>query len=75
MSYSGPEAARIVGITYRQVDYWERTNLVQPTLHSARGSGSRRGYSYRDLVELRIVKAMLDANMAMPAARLVIRAL
>lgn len=72
--YSGPEAARLVGITYRQLDYWCRTNLVQPTQQS-HGSGSRRGYNYRDLIELRIVKTMIDAGIYLPAARKVMHVL
>ena len=75
MSYSGPEAAQIVGVTYRQIDYWERTALVSPSLRPARGSGTRRGYSYRDLVELRTVRAMLDSGMTLTAARGVMRTL
>jgi DNA-binding transcriptional MerR regulator len=50
--YSGTRAAQIVGITYRQLDYWARTDLVRPSLVDATGSGSRRRYSFRDLLEL-----------------------
>jgi DNA-binding transcriptional MerR regulator len=50
--YSGTKAATIVGISYRQLDYWARTDLVRPSLSDAHGSGSRRMYSYRDLLEL-----------------------
>ena len=53
--YSGTRAAQIVGITYRQLDYWARTDLVRPSLADASGSGSRRRYSYRDLLELRMI--------------------
>ena len=51
--YPGKRAAEIAGITYRQLDYWARTDLVRPSLARATGSGSRRRYSYRDLLELR----------------------
>ena len=50
--FSGTKAAQIVGITYRQLDYWARTDLVRPSLADASGSGSRRQYAYRDLLEL-----------------------
>jgi hypothetical protein len=50
--FSGPQVCSIVGITYRQMDYWARTDLVRPSLADARGSGSQRRYSYRDLVRL-----------------------
>ncbi|RMH80076.1 MAG: MerR family transcriptional regulator [Actinomyces sp.] len=67
--FSGSTAARIVGISYRQLDYWARTDLVRPSLAEARGSGSRRRYAYTDLVELKIVKSLLDAGMALPKVR------
>ena len=61
--YPGKRAAEIAGITYRQLDYWARTDLVMPSLARATGSGSRRLYSYRDLLELRAVKSLLDAGI------------
>ncbi|MEJ7721421.1 MAG: MerR family transcriptional regulator [Ilumatobacteraceae bacterium] len=64
--YSGTQAAKVVGITYRQLDYWARTDLVTPSLASAKGSGSRRLYSYRDLLELRVVRTLLDAGIELP---------
>src|SRR4051812_7545307 len=62
-AYSGTKTAQIVGITYRQLDYWARTDLVRPSLADASGSGSRRRYSYRDLLELRMIKNLLDAGI------------
>jgi DNA-binding transcriptional MerR regulator len=58
-----------VGITYRQLDYWARTDLVRPGLVDACGSGSRRLYSYRDLLELRVVKSLLDAGIKLQTVR------
>ncbi|MFM7253830.1 MAG: MerR family transcriptional regulator [Ilumatobacteraceae bacterium] len=69
--YSGTVAANVVGITYRQLDYWARTGLVRPTLADASGSGSRRQYAYRDLLELRLVKSLLDAGIKLEAIRTV----
>ena len=68
-AYSGTKAAQIVGITYRQLDYWARTDLVRPTLGDASGSGSRRRYSYRDLLELRMIKNLLDAGIKLESVR------
>jgi DNA-binding transcriptional MerR regulator len=59
----------IVGITYRQLDYWARTDLVRPSLADARGSGTQRRYSYRDLVRLKVVKSLLDAGVKLQTAR------
>lgn len=67
--YSGKQAAEVVGISYRQLDYWARTDLIRPTLADARGSGSRRRYSYRDLVELKLVKTLLDQGFRLDQVR------
>jgi DNA-binding transcriptional MerR regulator len=67
--YSGAKAAEIVGITYRQLDYWARTELVRPSLEDAKGSGSRRKYSYRDLLELKVIKTLLDAGIKLESVR------
>jgi DNA-binding transcriptional MerR regulator len=67
--FSGRRAAEIVGITYRQLDYWARTDLVRPSLAEARGSGSRRLYSYRDLLELKVIKNLLDAGIKLESVR------
>lgn len=68
--YSGTTAAKIVGISYRQLDYWARTDLVRPSFTDASGSGSRRSYSYRDLLELRVIKSLLDAGIKLESVRL-----
>jgi DNA-binding transcriptional MerR regulator len=59
----------IVGITYRQLDYWARTDLVRPSLAEAHGSGTKRAYSYRDLVVLKVIKDLLDAGLSLQAIR------
>jgi DNA-binding transcriptional MerR regulator len=67
--YRGPQVCSIVGITYRQLDYWARTNLIRPSIADARGSGTQRQYSYRDLVELKVIKSLLDAGVSLQKAR------
>ncbi len=67
--FSGKKTAEIVGITYRQLDYWARTDLIRPSLAEARGSGSRRKYSYRDLLELKAIKNLLDAGIRLETVR------
>src|SRR5437773_1536162 len=69
VGFRGPQVCTIVGISYRQLDYWARTDLVRPSLTDARGSGSRRRYSYRDLLELRLVKSLLDAGIKLESVR------
>ncbi|MDP9452156.1 MAG: MerR family transcriptional regulator [Actinomycetota bacterium] len=67
--YRGPQVCSIVGITYRQLDYWARTDLLRPSIADASGSGSQRRYSYRDLLELRVIKNLLDAGVSLRSAR------
>jgi DNA-binding transcriptional MerR regulator len=67
--YRGPQACAIVGITYRQLDYWARTGLVRPSIRDARGSGTQRLYAFRDLLELKVVKRLLDAGLSLRSAR------
>ena len=67
--YRGPQVCTIVGITYRQLDYWARTNLIRPSIADARGSGTQRRYSYRDLVELKVIKKLLDGGVSLQLAR------
>lgn len=67
--FSGTQAAEVVGISYRQLDYWARTNLVRPSTLDATGSGSRRVYTYRDLLELRVIKNLLDAGIKLESVR------
>lgn len=71
VGFSGRKAAEVVGISYRQLDYWARTDLVTPSLAEARGSGSRRLYSYRDLLELKVIKTLLDAGLKLESVRTV----
>ena len=67
--FSGKQACEIVGISYRQLDYWDRQGVVCPSLQPAHGSGTQRRYSYRDLVRLRVVKSILDAGVTLKNAR------
>ena len=67
--YSGSQAAEVVGITYRQLDYWARTDLIRPSSCDAKGSGTRRVYNYRNLLELRVIKNLLDAGIKLESIR------
>ena len=67
--YSAKLTADVVGITYRQLDYWARTDLVTPSHAQATGSGSRRRYSYDDLVRLKVIKRLLDSGIKLEKVR------
>lgn len=67
--YRAPQVCNVVGISYRQLDYWARTDLLRPSLAAANGSGTQRMYSFGDIVQLRVVKRLLDAGMSLKKIR------
>ncbi|WP_343998409.1 MerR family transcriptional regulator [Streptomyces thermocarboxydovorans] len=69
IGYRGPTACAAAGITYRQLDYWARTGLVEPSVRPACGSGTQRLYSFRDVVVLKIVKRFLDTGVSLQNIR------
>lgn len=69
VGFSGTRTAKVVGITYRQLDYWARTDLIRPSINDAAGSGSRRRYSYNDLLELKAIKKLLDSGIKLEQVR------
>jgi DNA-binding transcriptional MerR regulator len=75
IGYRGPTACSAAGITYRQLDYWARTDLVVPTIRSASGSGSQRLYSFKDILVLKVVKRLLDAGVSLQNIRVAVEAL
>ena len=75
VGYRVPIACQVAGITYRQLDYWARTNLVNPSIRTARGSGSQRLYSFRDVLVLKIVKRLLDTGISLQNIRLAVDSL
>ena len=69
LGYRGPTACSAAGITYRQLDYWARTALVEPSVRAAHGSGSQRLYSFRDILVLKVVKRLLDTGISLQQIR------
>jgi DNA-binding transcriptional MerR regulator len=69
LGYRGPTACNAAGITYRQLDYWARTGLVEPTVRSATGSGTQRLYGFRDILLLKVIKRLLDAGVSLQQIR------
>ncbi len=69
IGYRGPTACAAAGITYRQLDYWARTALVEPSVRAAHGSGSQRLYSFRDILVLKVVKRLLDTGISLQQIR------
>ena len=67
--FSGPTVCRLTGVTYRQLDYWARTQLVTPSITPATGSGSKRSYSYSDVLEVKVIKSLLNSGVSLSRAR------
>ena len=67
--YRGPQTCKIVDISYRQLDYWTRTGLVEPSLQPAQGSGTQRLYSFNDLLQLKVIKSLTDAGASLQKVR------
>ena len=75
MAYRGPQVCSIVGITYRQLDYWTRTKLIKASVADAAGSGTQRLYSYADLLQIKVIKSLLDSGFDLKKVRKVIETL
>lgn len=75
IGYRGPTACTAAGITYRQLDYWARTDLVVPSVRSAAGSGSQRLYSFKDILVLKVVKRLLDTGVSLQNIRMAVETL
>jgi DNA-binding transcriptional MerR regulator len=67
--FSGPTVCRLTGVTYRQLDYWARTDLVTPSITPANGSGSKRAYSYADVLEVKVIKSLLNSGLSLARTR------
>ena len=67
--YRVPEVCKVIGISYRQLDYWARTELVTPSIREAGGSGTQRLYSFQDLVQLKVIKKLIDAGISLRRIR------
>jgi DNA-binding transcriptional MerR regulator len=75
IGYRGASAAAAAGISYRQLDYWDRTQLVVPSIQTATGSGSQRLYGFRDILVLKLVKRLLDTGVSLQQIRIAVEQL
>ena len=69
LGYRGPTVCQIAGISYRQIDYWTRTNLIEASVSAAAGSGSQRLYSFRDILIIKIIRSLLNAGISLQNIR------
>jgi DNA-binding transcriptional MerR regulator len=68
--YSAPKVCKIVGITYRQLDYWTRTDLLSPSIKNALGQGTKRIYSFKDILLMKVIKSLLDTGLSLQQIRI-----
>jgi len=75
IGYRGPTVCGAAGVTYRQLDYWARTGLLEPSVRNPSGSGTQRLYSFRDILVLKIIKRLLDTGISLQQIRVAVNAL
>lgn len=69
LGYRAPLVCRLARVTYRQLDYWDRSSLVGPSVQTARGSGSQRLYAFADVLLVLMISRLLDAGMSLRTIR------
>ncbi|MEL4211906.1 MerR family transcriptional regulator [Corynebacterium bovis] len=75
VGYNAPTVAQVAGITYRQLDYWTRTGLITASITPAAGSGTRRLYSFRDILIIKIIASLLETGLSLKAVRVALNTL
>jgi len=60
---------KITGLSMRQIDYWDRTHFIKPSIREATGHGSVRLYSFNDLVQMKVAKTLLDKGISLQKIR------
>lgn len=73
MNFNSKTVARITGLTFRQVDYWDHTHFIKPSISEAIGRGSVRLYSFSDIVQLKVAKTLMDKGVSLQKIRKAIR--
>ena len=68
-SFNAKTACRISGLSYRQIDHWDRTHFIKPSLQEARGTGSARLYTLVDLIQLRVARTLREKGVSLQKIR------
>ncbi len=69
MTFSTKTVIKITGLTMRQIDYWDRTHFIKPSVKEASGYGTTRLYSFIDLVQLKVAKTLLEKGVSLQKLR------
>ena len=68
--YTGPEVCNITGISYRQLDHWTTTNLIEASIRNIKGSGFHRIYSFQDILKVKLVNKLREAGISLQKIRI-----
>jgi len=69
MNFNSKAVSEIAGLSFRQIDYWDRTHFIKPSVSEATGYGSVRLYSFNDLIQLRVAKTLIDKGISLQKIR------
>ncbi|MBI5375723.1 MAG: MerR family transcriptional regulator [Candidatus Schekmanbacteria bacterium] len=68
-NFNSKTVCKIIDITKRQIDHWDRTHLIKPSVQEASGYGSVRLYSFQDLIQFKVVKTLTDKGVSIQKIR------
>ena len=71
--YTGPEVCKITGITYRQLDHWTTSSLINASIRNLKGSGFHRIYSFQDIIQIKMVNKLREAGVSLQKIRIALK--
>ena len=71
--YTGPEVCKITGITYRQLDHWTTSSLINASIRNLKGSGFHRIYSFQDIIQIKLVNKLREAGVSLQKIRIALK--
>lgn len=69
MSFNTNTVVKLTGLTPRQIDYWDRTHFIKPSVKEAAGYGTGRLYSFEDVVQLKVARTLIDKGVTLQKIR------
>ncbi len=69
MSFNTKTVSKVIGLSARQIDYWDKSHFIKPSIKEAAGHGSARLYSFEDLVRLKVAKTLIDKGISLQKIR------
>ena len=69
MNFNSKSVSKITGLSTRQIDYWDRSHFIKPSVSEASGYGSTRLYAFNDLIQLKVAKTLLSKGVSLQKIR------